>query len=121
MGSIVAGNNEFHLKDIYSTMTSAGVEMTMDHRHVRTIEFLDETIRTVNGVIVKPNQILQGLMKPTLAELERWAAGSCGASESFKYSKLPESIRDLGQTRIRSKSHNLPQICLSAKGRIMQL
>ena len=53
-------------------MTWAGSDMTVDGRQVKTIAFLDDSISTVNAVIVKPNQILQGPMTP---RLERWAAG----------------------------------------------
>ncbi len=63
-------------------------EIFVNPDQVCTQVFCDDTLRTLinEDKIVNLNQIRRGPLQPSLAVLERWAAGDGGASEAYQES-----------------------------------
>ncbi len=85
--SITVGDDELSLNELYFNMTCVKPEIFVNQDQVCTQVFCDYTLQTLinEDKIVNLNQIRRGPQKPSLAVLERWAAGDGGASEAASY------------------------------------
>ena len=75
-------------KTVYIPKTSvvyAASDKILTPDMVYTQVFTDNTLRCekITGEIVLLQQILQGPLKPTIENMERWSAGDGGALEAF--------------------------------------
>ena len=83
-------DDDLHLDALY--FKGVNPEIFVNPDQVRTQVFCDDTLRTLinEDKIVNLNQIRRGPQKPSLAVLERWAAGDGGASEAASYKEALE-------------------------------
>ena len=66
--------------------------LTPDMVYTQVFQVTDDVLRCekITGEIVSLQQILRGPLKPTIVQMERWAAGDGNASEAFNKHKANE-------------------------------